>query len=357
MLQHSRPTIDGEDIEAVMRVLRSGHIAQGPLVEEFEDSFKKLLGVESAVATNSGSSALHLSLLALGVGKGDQVILPSYACAAVLNAVSYVRAEARLCDISEEDLNLRASDVKKEVNKRTKAIVLVHTFGQPADVEGFLELGIPIIEDCAQSLGARSSGKSVGSFGTLSIFSFYATKMITAGYGGMVTSNSRDLAEKVRDLREFDERQEYKVRYNYKMSDIEASLGLSQIGKLDAFITKRKEIAQLYDETFSRYGMEPAYRKKLSDHIFYRYVIKVRNRLDDVIARLALTGIEAKRPVYKPLHYYLGLRESGFPNAEEAYNSVLSIPIYPSLDRDKAEYVARTTGEIVLENDLSRTSA
>ncbi len=357
MLKHSRPTIDDDDIKAVTDVLRSGHVARGPLVGEFEDRFKKFLGVERAVATNSGSSALHLSLLALGVGRGDQVVLPSYTCAAVLNAVAYVGAEARLCDISEEDLNLKASDVKKEVNKRTKAIVLVHTFGQPADIEGFLGLGVPIIEDCAQSLGARFNGKSVGSFGTLSIFSFYATKMITTGYGGMVASNSQDLAEKVRDLREFDERQNYKVRYNYKMSDIEASLGLSQISKLDAFITKRKEIAQLYDETFSRYGAEAAYRKKYSDHVFYRYIIKVKNRLDEIIERLAGMGIEAKRPVYKPLHYYLGLCGSDFPSAEEAYNTMLSIPIYPSLDRDEAEFIARTTGEIVLENDFSRTSA
>lgn len=357
MLQHSRPTIDAEDVKAVTQVLQSGYIAQGLLVEEFENRFRKFLGVEWAVATNSGSSALHLSLLALGVGRGDEVILPSYVCVAVLNAVRYVGAEAKLCDICEEDLNLRVRDIKKEINKRTRAIILTHTFGQPADIEEFLGLGIPIIEDCAQSLGAKYKGKRIGSLGAISIFSFYATKMIATGHGGMVASDSQILAQKIRDFREFDERQNYKVRYNYKMSDIEASLGLSQIAKLDTFISKRKEIAQIYDEAFSGYGMEIPHRKERADHIFYRYVIKVESGLDKIITRLARKGIEAKRPIYKPLHQYLVLDKRNFPNTEEAYNSLLSLPIYPSLGRDKAEFIARTVGDLVFGNDLSRTPA
>lgn len=357
MLKHSRPTIDDEEIKAVTQVLRSGYLAQGPVVREFESRFKELLGLEYAVATNSGSSALHLSLMALGIGRGDQVILPSYVNAAVLNAISYVGANAKLCDVSEEDLNLSASDIKKEVSKETKAIILAHTFGQSSNVEEFLELGIPFINDCAQGLGGKRNGKRTGSFGALSVFSFYATKTIATGNGGMIATGSQSLADNVRDFRDFDERQNYKVRYNYRMSDIEASLGLSQIAKLDTFISKRKEIALIYDEAFSKCGIEMPYRKKGTDHVFYRYVIKVKNNLDNVITKLAEKGIEAKRPIYRPLHHYFDLDRSDFPNTEEAYNSVLSIPIYPSLGRDEAEFIARTVGEIVLENDFSRTSA
>ncbi len=356
MIHHSRPTIDAEDISAVTKVLRSGDIAEGSLVRKFEGRFSEFLGVERAVATNSGSSALHLSLLALGVGRGDEVIVPSYVCAAVLNAIKYVGAECRPCDVCEEDLNLRASDIKKDINKRTKAIILTHTFGQPADIEEFLALGVPIIEDCAQSLGVKWKGKMAGSFGTLSIFSFYATKMMATGHGGMIAADSPDLIQKARDLLEFDEREEYRVRYNYKMSDIEATLGLSQIERLDTFISKRKEIAQIYDETLSKYGMERFYRKEGADHVFYRYIVKVERDLIDIMAKLARRGIEAKRPVYKPLHHYLGLDRRAFPNTEEVYRAVLSLPIYPSLERDTVEFIAQTAGEVIFENDLSRTS-
>jgi perosamine synthetase len=347
-IPHSLPTLEKEELEMVREVLSSNYIAQGPKVEELEGVFKDYLGVEYTLATNSGSSALHLLLLAMGVGTGDEVIVPSYVCAAVLNPILYVGATPRVVDIDGQDLNISLKEIKKQANPKTKAIIIVHTFGQSADVNSLLELEIPIIEDCANSLGGSyppGVGRRLGSLGTASIFSFYATKMIATGHGGMLASNSCTLMEKARDLREYDEREDYQVRYNYRMTDIEAAMGLSQMRKLDYFISRRREIAATYDRVLEDYGLEIPYRRRGSTHAFYRYVLKTRQTVEETIKSLDARGVESKRPVFKPLHQYLHLDSGGFPNAEEAHRTIVSIPIYPSLSQEQVEYIARNVGE------------
>jgi dTDP-4-amino-4,6-dideoxygalactose transaminase len=329
MIPHSKPTLDNRDCDAVLEVLQSGQITQGEYVKRFEDKLSEFIGVKGGVATNSGTSALHLALLALEAGKGDEIILPSYVCTALLNAIHYVRATPILVDIEPDSFNLDAKRVKESLTEKTKAIIVPHLFGLPADMEELQSFGIPLIEDCAQALGATYKGKQAGGFGALSIFSFYATKVIASGEGGMVLSDSPHLLERVRDLRDYDNRDNYRIRFNYKMTDLQAALGISQMEKLPSFLERRKVIAKRYSRELPNIPalLPPEYPDR--KHIFYRYVIRVEGNLERLLEQIKKEGICCERPVYRPLHYYLGL--SDFPETERIWSSALSIPIYPSL--------------------------
>lgn len=339
MIGHSRPTISERDIASVTQILRSGYLANGPICQKFERSFSKFIGVTQSAAVSSGTAALQLALSALGVGPGDEIIVPSFVCSSVLNAVNYMGASAKVADIRSEDFNLSLDDVKKRRSKKTKAIILPHLFGRPARIRDFLKLGIPVIENCAHSAGAESEGKKLGSFGSLSIFSFYATKMLTTGYGGMICSNNSAYMRRIKDLIENDERPDYKVRYNYKMSDISAALGLSQLKRLDSFIAKRRKLAGIYRQILSRskFIILPSGE----DHIYFRYVIRIGGNIKKFIDELIKKKIETKRPIFKPLHRYLGLRKNDFPKTEAAYRSAISLPIYPMLSERQVEFIAK----------------
>jgi perosamine synthetase len=208
MIPHSRPTLDKDDAAAVSAVLKSGHLSQGYQVSQFEKALAAFIGTKAGVAVSSGTAALHLSLLALKIGKGDEVILPSYVCTAPFNAVHLVSATPVIADIDRKTFNVDVPDLKKRITPRTKAIIVPHMFGLPADLDEILSLGIPVIEDCALSVGSRYKGQRTGSFGTLSIFSFYTTKMIATGEGGMVLCSREDIIDAVRDLRDYDEKEE-----------------------------------------------------------------------------------------------------------------------------------------------------
>jgi dTDP-4-amino-4,6-dideoxygalactose transaminase len=250
-IPHSRPALGQEEIRLVTEAIHSGHIAQGKAVGSFEASMAKAIGTKGAVACSSGTSALHLALLAMDVGSEDEVIFPSYVCLALLNAVHYVHATPVLADIDPTTQNMDPDDVKKKLTRRTKAIIVPHMFGLAANLESLLTLGVPIIEDCAQAVGTTYNGRTVGAFGHVAVFSFYATKVITTGEGGMVLSNSKEMLHRVRDLRECDQKDDPGVRYNYKMTDMQAALGIAQLGQLDGFIKARRSIAQRYTEAFS----------------------------------------------------------------------------------------------------------
>jgi len=375
MIPHSKPTITESDIKSVLEVMRSGYIAQGKKVQQFEEKLASFIGVKGGIATSSGTSALHLALAALGVGKKDEVILPTYVCTAPLNAIYHTGAKPILADINEDDFNISARDVEKKLTKKTRAIIVPHMFGLPTEMEKILSLGIPVIEDCAQSIGATvlrhqalgirhsvpgnrhsvpgnrqpatgnrhpasDTRHPVGSLGTLSICSFYATKLLATGEGGMVLSNDEELLSKIRDLRDYDEKDDFKVRFNYKMSDIEAAFGLSQLGKLPSFIKRRKEIAQKYCCAFSGcdFSIPAVYEDR--EHIFYRYVVRVHGKAEEFIDDMQNKDVECRRPVYKLLHHYLTCE--GFPVADKVYKNAVSIPIYPSLSDKDVDYIIET---------------
>ncbi|MDE1890229.1 MAG: DegT/DnrJ/EryC1/StrS aminotransferase family protein [Planctomycetota bacterium] len=346
MIPHSRPTIEESDVLAVSNILRSGNIAQQNTVKKFEQELAHYIGVKGGVATSSGTAALHLALLALDITKKDTVAMPSYVCTAVLNAVNYVGATPLLIDIDPDTFNLDVEDLKRKLTPRVKAVIVPHTFGLPADIEEIMAIGVPIIEDCAHSIGAAYKNKMVGSFGDISIFSFYATKMITTSEGGMVTSNSEKFLEKIRDLRDYDNKADYIIRYNYKMTDIQASLGLSQLKRLNQFIEIRRGIAQKYNAELKNLCSLPVNYRGDSRHIYYRYVIKLhRNGIESFLKLSKEKGINCERPIFKPLHRYLNLQ--GFNNTDSVWETAVSIPIYPTLPEENVKTIVEFIKNVI----------
>jgi len=344
VIPHSKVLLDEEDYAAVAEVLRLGHIAQGEHVVSLEEKVSSFIGVPHATAVSSGTAALHLSLLALGVGEADEVIIPSYVCTALLNSVRYVRATPVLVDIDPRTYNIDPESVKKALTGRTRAIIIPHMFGLPADIEPIISLGIPVIEDCAQSIGARFKGRSTGSLGSLSVFSFYATKMLGAGEGGMVVSTNPKFINTIKDLRDYDEKETYVVRYNYKMTDILAALCESRLHKLPSCIDRRKEIARIYDLGLSGSQLRIPIVPEQRDHIYYRYIIEVEDPIR-FMDEMSKRGIICRRPVFKPIHRYLGL--PGFPNTDHAWETAVSIPIYLALKQDEASFIIDTIKSIL----------
>lgn len=343
MIAHSKPSLDQSDYAEVLRVLESGLIAQGSEVRKFEDSLASTVGVKYAAAVGSGSAALYLALAALGVGRGDEVVIPSYVCSALLYAVRRLDAVPVPADIDPETYNIDPTEIRRRLTRKTKCVIIPHMFGLPADMEPILSAGIPVVEDCALAVGSRYGEKPVGSMGVLSVFSFYATKMLTTGEGGMVLSNDSTLIETVKDLREYDGKMyDGTVRCNCKLTDFQAALGISQLKKLPSFIEKRKRIAAVYTQALAGAGLPTPIVPKGRDHVFYRYVISAPSPRWGVWLRER--GIECRKPVFHPLHCQLGL--TGFPHSQAAWERSLSIPLYPALKDEEVAYIASLLPEM-----------
>ncbi len=342
IIPHSRPTLNEEEIEAIGKVVKRGEIACGEEVKKLEESFSQFTGRKYSVALNSGTSSLFLALYALGLGEKDKVIIPSYTCSALLHAVLQLKAHPIVVDISPEDLQLDAEKMKENLSPDVKAIILPHMFGIVARVENYLIPGVYLIEDCAQALGAKRGGKK----GIMTVYSFYATKLITTGEGGMITTDQEKIAEDLKDLREYDKKNSFRLRFNMKMSDLQASLGRVQLKKLPFFLERRQEIAKFYHSYFLKKGLTSP-SCTVRENIFYRYLIKVKeDKLPQIQEEFLKEGIECKRPVFLPLHRYLNLKDSFFPHTSEAYNSLLSLPIYPSLKDSEVERVVEVAKRI-----------
>jgi len=312
----------------------SGHLTQGAKVREFEEAVAAYLGRRGGVATNSGTSALHLALLALGLSNGDEVLVPSYTCVALLHAVRYVGATPRVVDIEPEGYNLCAHESRRRLTRRVKAVIIPHMFGMAADLAALASLGIPLIEDCAQALGGTYHGQRIGSIGAITICSFYATKMMTTGEGGMLLSDSDVILRRARDLRDYDERTTLETRFNYKMTDMQAALGLSQLHRLPEFLERRQALASRYTTALRNLPISLPAVKSDRTHAFYRYVIGV-NGAPRLARQLSRRGIQCKAPVFHPLHGYL--KQAGFPHTEAAMRTALSIPFYPSLGEEEVD--------------------
>jgi dTDP-4-amino-4,6-dideoxygalactose transaminase len=320
----------------VADVLRRGALAQGVEVEHLEAESGEWIGMPRGVAVNSGTAALHLALLGLGIGPGDEVILPSYVCVAPLHAVEYVGATPRLADIRPDTYNVDPADVRRRCTRRTRAIVVPHLFGLPADLDELLRLGIPVIEDCAQAFGASYGGRPVGAFGEVSTLSFYATKLFTTGEGGMVLSRDRRLLARIRDLRDYDERRRHATRFNYKLTDMQAALGRSQLRRLPVMLARRAALAARFRRGWATLPVELPAPDDRRTHVYHRFVVSCPATAS-AARRLARFGVTARRPVFQPIHRTLGL--GGFPGAEQAYRHALSVPIYPALTTKEAEVV------------------
>jgi perosamine synthetase len=347
MIKHSALTFNKSEIKAITGALSSNYISDGEICRKFEKTFSDYIGKRYAASTNSGTSALHLALLALNIKPNDEIILPSYVCAAVLNAVDYVRAKPILVDINQSGFNINPEIVSQKISKKTKAIIVPHMFGLSADLDYLATLKIPIIEDCALSLGATYKNKYVGNYGVISIFSFYATKMVTTGEGGMVLTNNRSYYDIVNDLKNTDKKLVYKTRYNYNMTDLSASIGLVQLEKLPYFIQKRQELAKIYETNLSDLDIILPTKMFNTNHIYYRYVVQINNRANEIIRKLKKYEIDARTPVHNPLHRYLSLSDYDFTVTNHVFNSTVSLPIYPSLKEKEIIYICKILRRIL----------
>jgi perosamine synthetase len=325
----------------VAAVVRRGWVAPGPEVAAFEHELAGRLGTEAAAAVSSGSAALELALRALGIGPGHEVVIPTYVCDALHHAVTRTGATPVLADADPATLSLSAADARVRLTPRTRCLIVPHAFGLAADLEPLLAFGLPVIEDCAQTLGARLDGRPVGSLGTLAVCSFYATKLVTTGEGGAVAGPAA-LIERVRDARDYDGREDLTPRVNAKLSDLAAALGRSQLARFDGFVARRRAVAARYRERL--HGVPCALPPDAGlRHVYHRFVVQVQRPPDVVQASLDARGVAARRPVYRPAHRALGL--SGFPEADRLWARALSLPCYPTLTDREVDTVAAALGE------------
>lgn len=352
MLKFHSPWIDDDDCRAVVETLKSGWITTGPKTAEFERAMAEYVGAKHAVGVNSCTSALHLSLVALGIGKGDEVITTPNTFSATANVIVHVGAKPVFADIQPDTLNLDPEQVARKITRKTRAIIPVHFAGHPCEMDELLSIArkkkIHVIQDAAHSIESEYRGRRMGGMGTAACYSFYATKNITCGEGGMITTNDGRLADRLRILRlhgisrdawkRYGE-QGYKhydtveAGYKYNMFDIQAALGLSQLKKIDVWWERRRELARRYDEALP--GIDrPAIRPYVR-HAHYLYVLLVKNR-DKVIEALQAKGIGIGVH-FRALHlhaYYrkaFGYKRGMLPVAEGAGDRTVSLPLHPRM--------------------------
>lgn len=343
-IPHNKPWINGKDRAAVDAVLKLGWIAQGEVVRSLEAAFVELHDGGEACAVSSGTAALALALYGLGVQSGMRVAVPTYACSALLNAVHWAGAKPMPVDISRDTLNLDPGRLEGTVD----AMILVHTFGEPAPVDICRQRAGVLIEDCCHSLGGAVDGISVGRSGDAAIHSFYATKVISGGQGGMVWLRSKEAFDRIHDYRQFDCRPDYKPRFNFQLTDIQAALVLSQFGRLDQVQSRRAAVAKLYARALpAGFGVQKGILN--SGRMAYRFVVlapdqQVREALRRHLERRRISSII---PVerYELLHRYLGLGPEMYPEAERIVDISLSLPIYPSMSEADAERVCNALEE------------
>ncbi len=350
MIPIARPQLGPEEYEAVMSVLASGLMAQGAQVAAFEQSFAALCQTREAVAVSSGTAALHLALLATGVGPGDEVITSPFSFAATGNTILLVGARPVFVDIEADTYNLDPALVEQAITPRTKAIMPVHLYGNPADMERLVALAqahnLIIIEDACQAHLASVNGKPVGGFG-VGCFSFYATKNMTTGEGGIVTTDDPAIAEQVRLLRSHGQKERYlhiSNGYNLRMTDIQGALGNAQIGKLEGFNARRIENAAYLSERLRDYVPIPVTRPG-HRHVYHQYTIRTRGDRDQWARTLAErgvgTGVHYPRPIHKQPYYIEQGFDMSLPVAEAAAAQVLSLPVHPALTERELERVAQ----------------
>jgi len=348
MIPHSKPFVHPDDIKAVVKVLESGMLAGGNKVLDFESALAAYINRRFAAAVSSGTVALYAVLSALDIGAGDEVVIPAYVCSSLLYAVRMTGAKPVIADSGDDLFHIDRDTIKKVLTPDVKVIIFPHMFGSANDINDITALGIPVIEDCAVSLGSELDGVKTGSLGSYAaIFSFYATKIIAAGEGGMVLSDNRDLIERVRDMVSYADKPDDVLRFNFKMTDMAAALGLSQLGRLESMIERRRLLAKRYSGVLADTNLTLPVEKPGERHIYYRYVVGAEN-VDTLRNALREKGVISERPVYVPLSRYPGIK-ADCPRAEEAWSTSLSIPLYPALSDSEAEKVTNAVLESIQE--------
>lgn len=376
-IPYGRQWIDEEDIKAVEEVLRSDYLTTGPKITEFEKKLIEITGAKYAVTIANGTAALHAACFAAGISAGDEVITTPITFAASSNAVLYCGGRPVFADINPVTYNIDPDDIKRKITRNTKAIIPVHFTGQPCNMDPILKIaekyGLIVIEDAAHAIGAKYKGKSVGSISNMTTFSFHPVKQITTGEGGAITTNDERLYEQLSMFRThgitrntnkminnegpwFYEQQF--LGFNYRMTDIQAALGISQLKKLQMFIQKRKEYASIYDEAFKDFEevITPAQLPE-TESSWHLYVIQLNlDRLKmgrkEIYQGLLDEGIGVNvhyTPVYyHPYYQNLGYKKGICPKAEALYERIITLPLYPAMTKEDVEYVIEVVKKVLL---------
>ncbi|NBU93683.1 MAG: DegT/DnrJ/EryC1/StrS family aminotransferase [Actinobacteria bacterium] len=356
MIPAAKPIIGDEEREAVDRVLRSGMLAQGPEVKAFEEEFSAHVGGRHCVAMNSGTSALHLGFIAAGIKSGDEVIVPSFSFAATANSVALAGGVPVFGDIDPKTFNLDPDHAESLITSKTKAIMPVHLYGHIAAMDRFTEIGkkhgVQIIEDAAQGHLASLNGKNAGEFGSVASFSFYPTKNMTAGEGGMVVTDSAETARMLRLLRNQGQEIRYRnevIGFNTRMTDIHAAIGRVQLAKLPAWTKQRQENAAFLDANIK--GVITPFVAPGSTHSYHQYTIRVpggnaelRDKfMEEITKRGVGSGVYYPTPIHRLPSFNLKL---DLPETEKLVTECISLPVHPSLTKDELATVAQVVTEV-----------
>lgn len=343
MIPHSRPWITGADTAAVESVLQGEMLAQGDTSARFEDAFSRWLGLPApGVGVASGVSALHLALLALNIHGGDEVVLPTYVCRSVLDAVRATGATPVLADASDHFV-LTPSRIEPRLTARTRAIVVPHLYGIFADVPAFRGFGLPLVEDCAQAVDRPGRWSMAGDIG---VFSFHPTKCLTTGEGGLAVSRDPALNRRLRLLRDGGAGAR---RVFAPLSDLAAALGMSQLARLDEALDRRRQIAAVYRQALGEGGDRLLRRTPRDRTMHFRFVLSHPDGFDEAACAFAREGVIVRRGVDELLHRVLGLPDREFPAAVELFETTVSIPIYPALDATEVAICAGALAACCLE--------
>ena len=342
MIEHSKVNFDEDTIKAVTDVLKNGWILEGTTTKEFESYMCNYVGTKYATAVTSGTLGIVLALKSLDIRKGDKVATSSYICRTVIDAIKMIGAVPFLCDINLYDYSIDYKFLEKNFHSKIKCIILPHMFGIPADINRFKNLGIPIVEDCAQSLGSKYNKKKCGSFGDISVFSFQATKMITAGEGGMLLTNSDDINEKIKYFKTSAYLNK-DFAYNFNYTDIQSAIGISELGKLQNYIDRKAKIYTRYYNELIKIPYISLPVKFVEREInFFKFIIMVENSLirDELINYAYVHGAKFKMPIAPmPIHKMLGCNSNFFPNCDDVFNRSISLPIHQYLSDENLDEI------------------
>lgn len=366
-IPYGKQWIDDKDIEEVIKILKSDYITQGPKIKEFEDNIANLIGTKYCVAVSNGTAALHAACFAAGVKPGDEVITTPLTFAASSNCALYLGAKPVFADINPVTYNIDPDEIEKKITSKTKAIIPVHYTGAPCEMDRIMDLAnkynLVVIEDAAHALGAEYNGLKVGSIGDMAEFSFHPVKHITTGEGGAITTNNREYYQKLLMFRTHGiTKDEDKISnndpwhyeqqflgYNYRITDIQAALGLGQLSKLNQFIEKRIEIVKKYNEAFKNIDtiITPVFDRK-NKSAWHLYVVQIKfSRIgfsrkefcEELRNRKIGTNVHYIPVYYHPYYQSIGYEKGLCPNTEEVYESIVTLPLYPKMTHDEVDYV------------------
>lgn len=358
----SSPDITDSEIDAVTAVLRTSRLSLGPQMEAFEHALAEYVGVAHAVAVSSGTAGLHLCIKALGIGEGDEVIVPSFTFIAAANAIRYEHAQPVFGDIDAESLNMSPTAIEQAITPKTRAILVVHTFGRPADMAAIMDIAsrhhLLVIEDACEAIGATYQGHQAGSFGDVAVFAFYPNKQITTGEGGMVVTRRPELAERIRALRNqgrydsTDWLQHAEVGYNYRLSEINCALGLAQLQRIEFILQQREQVARQYQHSLAEISelILPATDVPNTRISWFVYVVRLNEALteadrDSIVAALTHAGIGCARyfaPIHMQPSYAAWRNATSLPVTEAEASRTIALPFFNRITEDEIAHISKT---------------